>query len=177
MPSVEMFGILFALLLLVVGSIAAAALAALVFRRRGKNLAIALIVLICPSILVALWLTGFYTVQQVKSATGHKHLWFFEAVCPLTGGYDLTFDTKFRSGSIAKHGKGVEGAPVSGISALQVTGSLVSGQYDDSEQKRFFLFDTQTGTLRNFESRADIEVALGSSIGLKPIDDVYDAAP
>jgi hypothetical protein len=171
-----MFGILFALLFLVTGSIAAAGLAALVFRRRSNSLAITFSVLICPSILVALWLTGCYTVQQVKSATGHKLFWFFEAVCPLTGGYDLSFDTKFRTGSIAKHGKSTDGATVWGISALQVTGPVISGQYDDLEQGRFFLFDSRTGTLRTFESRADIEAALGHPIDLRMIDDVYEAA-
>ena len=176
----EMFGIYFAVLALAVGSVIAAGVAFLIFRRRANSLAITLIVFAAPSLFVALWLTGCYSLQQIESAEGHKHFWFFEAACPLTGGYDLTFDEKFKLGAIARHGEPSEDGPVQTVGAVQVLAPAIAGEYTEGfeglEPDRFFLFDTRTGNLENFDSRAELETKLGRAIALRTLDETYDAA-
>jgi hypothetical protein len=176
----ETFGLLFAVFLLAAFSVTAVIIAYVVFRRRANSLSMTAIAFVGPSLLLALWLTGCYTVQQVKSATGHKHFWFFEAVCPLTGDYDLTYDAKFQRGAIAKHGANPDTAPVRDLGALEVISPLIVGQYADNFgrplKNHYFVFNTQTGSLQNFDSRDSLEMNAGRSVQLKSLDETFSAA-
>ena len=176
----EMFAVMFMVFALVGISVVCAVMVAITLRRRRDNLKIAFIVLIAPSSFVMFWLSGCYGLQQVKAATGHKHFWFFEAVCPLIGGYDLSYDAKFRLGSIAKHGMSSEGGPVQGVAALQMIPPAIAGQYADGfgspKKDHYFLFDTQTGKLENFDSLGALEIKVGGSVSLKTLEETFESA-
>lgn len=176
----EMFAVMFMVFALVGISVVCTVMVAITLRRRRDNLKIAFIVLIAPSSFALLWLSGCYGLQQVKAATGHKHFWFFEAVCPLIGGYDLSYDAKFRLGSIAKHGSGDEGGPVQRVAALQIIPPLIAGQYADlygmPEKDHYFFFDTQKGKLEDFDSLGALEMRVGGVVSLKTLDETFEAA-
>jgi 4-amino-4-deoxy-L-arabinose transferase-like glycosyltransferase len=108
----EMFGLIFAFLMLMAFSILLSVAVGFTTRRRPKRLAFTLSALVAPTLLVSLWLTGCYTLQEAHSVMGRKHFWFFEGVCPLVNGYDFTFDAKFNTGYIAKHGVELSRPPV-----------------------------------------------------------------
>jgi hypothetical protein len=176
----EMIPILFSVAALVGIGVVCAVMVAITLRGRRNNLKIAFVVLIAPSSFALFWLSGCYGLQQVKAATGHKHFWFFEAVCPLIGGYDLSYDAKFRLGSIAKHGTSSEDGPVQGVAALQMIPPAIAGQYADSfglpKKDHYFLFDTQTGKLENLDSLGALENEVGGTVSLKTLDETFEQA-
>jgi hypothetical protein len=177
----ELWGLVLALFALIGVSLIGAIASWLILRRHRNGISIALLALVTPISVVALFLSACYGYQQVKAATGHKHFWFFVATCPLTGGYDLTFDSKFRLGSIVKHGANAETGPVQGVAALELIPSGIAGQYANGfgqpRPDAYFYFDTRTGRLEDFNSRSAVEKRVGPLQQLKTLDETFADAP
>ena len=172
----EMWGVVFAFLVLVAFSFSFAIVAGLAGRRRGKGLIFGAAALLAPSLLASLVLGGCYSVQEIRSARGLKHFWFFEGVCPLPNDYELTFDAKFRTGYIAKRGSPRENAVVYSVSGLQVIFSFVAGKISTPGfgRESFFLLNTQDGTINHFETLAGLEASLGKAPILQEPSDFFE---
>jgi hypothetical protein len=177
----EDFLLIFAYLGLVVVSLACGAISAVVKRHSRYSAAWNVGALMTPSLLLSLFLTGSYGVQEIQHENGRKSSWFGEAKVPLTGGYEVAYDAHAVERAALRR---QDGPPVlEAVNKLQVINDDIVGSYKwdhshfRSDSELYFLLHTRANKIERFSTEQDLMDRLGHPVALKTTEEFYNSAP
>ena len=147
--------------------------------RKGATIAAALF----PPGVMAYLLCFVICSSILSSSLGTPDLLFGDIDEPLPNGFHLSALDKMPEDGVIEKKNGNSPTEVAWVSDLQVVGQLVAGKYGytylprtaEESDRNFFLFDSRSGTTRDFATELELAKAVDTPLHLTPTE--YFHAP